>query len=349
MGTTLVKDDVWTRFDEASALAQDGRWREAIPPFEALLDEELSRDLRAHVLNDLGVAYQSLGDFENAMEKFRAAWEIYERDKNQLGAAIALGNLGTVHRQQREWHDAIGCFERSLLVFENLKVANLAVAKLRVDMGDALAATGKPKAACEQYELALAQQEADGDTRAMALTLHALGTAQRARNRWEDGIAALERSITLFEQLGDTRNLSITLNRLGELHYERRDYPNAIEVYQRDLKIVEQLKDQRAIAQTLNNLALAYVSEKDFEQARVLLKRAIPLWDKLDDEFGMAMALWTRAQLHVEQADLERADKDGERAHAIFIRLDRNDEADAVRKWLASAQRGKRTGLRRYF
>src|SRR5262249_46606614 len=147
-------------------------------------------------------------------------------DKNKLGAAIALGNLGTAHRQQREWDEAILCFERSLLVFENLKINNLAVAKLRVDMGDALAETGKPRAATEQYELALAQQAEAGDKRAMALTLHALGAALRARARWEDGIAAFERSIELFEELGDQKNLSATLNRLGELHYERRDYEN---------------------------------------------------------------------------------------------------------------------------
>ena len=186
MGTTLedvTTDHLWPQFDAASALAQEGRWREAIPQFETLLAADVPRDLRAHVLNDLGVAYQSLGDFEHAAANFQQSYDIYERDQNRLGAAIALGNLGTLHRQQRQWQQAIYCLERSLLVFENLKIDNLAVAKLRVDMGDALSATGKPKAASEQYELALARQEADGDRRAVALTLHALGTAQRARSR----------------------------------------------------------------------------------------------------------------------------------------------------------------------
>src|SRR5438105_4526446 len=278
MGTTvedLTTDTIWQRFDAASTLAQEGRWREAIPQFEALLAAALSRDLRAHVLNDLGVAYQSLGDFERATESFQQSYDIYERDRNRLGAAIALGNLGTLHRQQREWQQAIYCFERSLLVFENLKIDNLAVAKLRVDMGDALAATGKPKAASEQYELALARQDADGDSRTVALTLHALGTAQRARSRWQDGIAAFERSSALFEQLGDSQHVSVTLNRLGELHYERHDFANAIQVYQRDLKIVEQSQDERAVAQALNNLALAYVSDRGFAQAQALLNRRL--------------------------------------------------------------------------
>src|SRR5438045_3012721 len=151
MGTTvedLTTDTIWQRFDAASTLAQEGHWREAIPQFEALLAADVSRDpstssgraLRAHVLNDLGVAYQSLGDFEHAAANFQQSYDIYERDRNRLGAAIALGNLGTLHRQQREWQQAIYCFERSLLVFENLKIDNLATAKLRVDMGDALSA-----------------------------------------------------------------------------------------------------------------------------------------------------------------------------------------------------------------
>src|SRR2546429_251251 len=129
MGTTvadLTTENLWRRFDAASALAQEGRWQEAIPQFEALLAADVPRDLRAHVLNDLGVAYQSLGEFERAAANFQQSYDIYERDRNRLGAAIALGNLGTLYRQQREWQQAIYCFERSLLVFENLKVDNLA-------------------------------------------------------------------------------------------------------------------------------------------------------------------------------------------------------------------------------
>ncbi len=343
-----MQDGYWKKFDEASALAQAGRWREAIPPFESLLKENVSADLRAHILNDMGVAYQSLGELDTAIEQFRAAWDVYEKDKNRLGAAIALGNLGTAHVQRREWDEAILSFERSLIVFENLKIDNLAVAKMRRDMGDALAATGRPKAATEQYALALAQQEAASDKRAMALTLHAMGAAFRARARWAEGIAAFERSIALFEELGDQKNLAATLNRLGELHYERRDYEQAIATYRRDLKISESLNNQQVIAQTLNNLGLAYLAQKSFEQAASQYRRAVPLWEKLGDDFGLAMALWGRAQLLYEQDQNGQAIKEGQRAHAILAKLGSDEEA-AVRKWLAVAKRGKRTGIRRYF
>src|SRR5438552_3646741 len=112
------------------------------------------------------------------------------------------------------------------------------------DAASALAQEGRWREAIPQFETLLAAD---------------VPRDLRARSRWEDGIAAFERSGALFEQLGDSHNLSITLNRLGELHYERHDFPNAIQVYQRDLKIVEQLQDERAVAQALNNLALACV------------------------------------------------------------------------------------------
>jgi tetratricopeptide (TPR) repeat protein len=342
-----VHDPNWQQFDAVSVLAQAGKWLEAIPQYEALAKAELPSDLRAHLCNDLGVAYQSTGELEKALDCFRQSWEIYERDKNKLGAAIALGNLGTVHTQRGEWENALQCFERSLIVFDNLKIDNLAVAKLRVDMGDSLAASGKPRAACEQYELALARQEAEGDRRAQAVTLHALGTALRARSRWEDGIAALERSIALFEELGDTQNLAATLNRLGELQYERHDYEKAIETYRRDLKLSESLKNPKAIAQTVNNLGLAHLALKNFEQAATQFRRAIPLWEKLGDEFGLAVSLWGHAQLLYEQDESAAALEEGQRARAIFERLQRTEEAD-VRKWLAGVRRGKRTGIRRY-
>lgn len=343
----IVHDDYWQQFDAVSALAQAGQWQEAIPQYEALATLELPSDLKAHLCNDLGVAYQSTSELDKALDSFRESFEIYEHDKNKLGAAIALGNLGAVHTQRHEWANAVQCFERSLIVFDNLKIDNLAVAKLRVDMGDSLVATGKPRAACEQYEIALARQAAEGDKHGQAVTLHALGTALRARSRWEDGSVAFERSIVLFEELGDAPNVATTLNRLGELQYERHDYENAVETFRRDLKLSESLKNPKAIAQSVNNLGLAHLGLKNFEQAASQFRRAIPLWEKLGDEFGLALSLWGQAQLLYEQDKGVEAQEEGWRAHAILERLHRPEEAD-VRKWLSTVRRGKRSGIRRY-
>lgn len=345
----MTPDTLWQRFDALSALAQAGQWQTVIPQYVELLNATLSNDLRAHVLNDLGVAYQSSGDLTQAIENFRGAWELYEQDKNSLGAAIGLGNLGAVYTQQQQWQAAVDALERSLIVFENRKIENLAVAKLRVDLGDALMGADLPKRASEQYELALKLQTVAHDQHAMALTAHVLGVALRARGRWADGAQAFERSLSLFEALKDMQNLSITLNRLGELYYECRDYANAAEVYLRDLKLAEASRDQPRIAAVLNNLALAYLGQKDFAQAATQYRRVLPLWEKLKDEQGLAGALWGRAQLHFEQDEAEQALKLGRRAHTLFEQLGRTSDAVAIRKWLAMVRRGKRTGWRRYF
>jgi len=345
----MTTDWRWQEFDEASALAQAGRWAEAIARFDALLAQELETGLRAHVHNDLGVAHQSLGDLDQAVAHFRQSHTIYDRARNRLGAAIALGNLGAAHVQRREWDAAVDCFERSLVVLDNLKIDNIAVAKLRVDMGDALAASGKPKAACEQYDLALARQEADGDRRGMALTLHALGAANRARGRWEDGIAAFERSIALFEELKDERSLAATLNRLGELYYERRDYANAVRVYERDLKLSEAQQNRRAMAQTSGNLGLAHLSLGHADPAAACFKRALALYQALGDAHGQGMALWGRAQMAFDLDDREKALRDGGRALELFEQSRSAADREALLKWLAAVRRGRRTGLRRYF
>lgn len=344
----MTQEKQWQTFDEATVLARAGQWQAAIERYEALLRQSLPDDLRAHLHNDLGVAHQSVGALQRAAEHFRQSYDIYERARNRLGAAIALGNLGTVHRQRREWEEAIHCLERSVVVFDNLEIDNGAVAKLRVDLGDALAATGKPKAAAQEYALALRRQEADGDTRAQALTLHALGVAQRARLRWEDGIAALERACALFEELGDRASLAATLNRLGELHYERRDYAGAVNAYLRDLEINETLQNRRAIAQTANNLGMARLALGQFETAAEDFRRALSLAEQLDDDHGAGLALWGRAQLAHEQDEPEAALKEGERARARFERAGSKQEEEAARKWLSAVRRGKRKGLRRY-
>src|SRR5438094_647652 len=201
MGTTLedvTTGHLWQHFDAASALAQEGRWREAIPQFAALLAADVPRALRAHVLNDLGVAYQSLGDFEQAAANFQQSYDIYERDRNRLGAAIALGNLGTLHRQQREWQQAIYCFERSLLVFENLKIDNLALAYVS-DKGFAQAQALLNRA------LALWEKLDDDAGQAMALWARAQLHFEQA----EEPAGALERAakdgqraLAIFTRLG---------------------------------------------------------------------------------------------------------------------------------------------------
>ncbi|MCH8157743.1 MAG: tetratricopeptide repeat protein [Nitrospinae bacterium] len=92
--------------------------------------------------NNLGEAYDKLGDYDRAIPEFEAGLKL---NSNYF---IALSNLGNVYGKKKEYAKAIGYFERALKEKPDYAPGHYNLAK-------ALHVTGHPEKAAESYRLAL--------------------------------------------------------------------------------------------------------------------------------------------------------------------------------------------------
>jgi len=157
---------------------------------------------RADLLLGLGEAHTRSGDFEGAVDSFRAAAETALAAGSPLLAAQAWRRLGGVRWRQEQVLDARVAFERALELIADSAEAEAAETLLQ--LADLLALSMGRHAEAERcVTRALAIVERLADDRLTALASRAMGTVRFRANRLAEGRAHLEHALDLALRCDD--------------------------------------------------------------------------------------------------------------------------------------------------
>ena len=100
-----------------------GRFADAA---QALVDAsdmaEASEDRQrtAEILNDLGVTYRELDEWEQAEAALEKAYVIFAELGNVKGKAQVMGNMGSILEGQERYEEAVDAYKQSANMFEQL-------------------------------------------------------------------------------------------------------------------------------------------------------------------------------------------------------------------------------------
>ena len=104
------------------ALLEEGRVKEAITEFETMLstapNHEEALPYKALTMNGIGIAYETQGEYDNAMEQYLEALRMYP------GLVVANNNLGEMLSRQGRHKEAIYYFKQALKHGPTSAVAN---------------------------------------------------------------------------------------------------------------------------------------------------------------------------------------------------------------------------------
>ena len=205
-----------------------------------------------------------------AIEKYRAALEGWERKGAKREAARASQRVGATYWQLGSLHESLQAYQMALSLARDSADRNLE-SEVRSDVGVA-----------QSYA-------ADRG-----------GVLEQAQHQCE---TALE----LARQSNDQRATAKALNCLGEVLYFRQRLDRALELYRDAGQLWEKLADQRGQAQTLLYQGNVYSDLSKFDQARVCYERAASLSTSLGDKREQAITLVADARLQVRRGEYQRA------------------------------------------
>jgi eukaryotic-like serine/threonine-protein kinase len=193
------------------ALLRAARYQEAVAAFEEAV--RIARDNFTY-RQQLGTAYQFLGDNDRALENYREAIAIRP-------SAPAYSNIGALLHQRGDFTGAVEAYRQAIAIRPNSAVTHR-------NLGDALTRLGRKDDARASYEEALRLFEIDlgvnpKDARAMALSAvvaHKAGQSALARKRLTAALRlapthpeVLYRAASLWALSGDT---TTALDYLGQ-------------------------------------------------------------------------------------------------------------------------------------
>jgi tetratricopeptide (TPR) repeat protein len=202
-----------------------GEYAVARTTYRGAFELATSDALRAKVLLNLGVIANIQGEWDEALERYQRAAEMFERAEDEAGLALALHNTGMLQADRQEWAAAEESFSRCLATCERTGDRQT-TANVLLNRAELLCGRSDPSGALESCERAVALFLELGDAvgraealRWMGRALIDLGERQAAVQRLRDAVRSatrLQRPLLEAEACRDLGAIAIADNDRAE-------------------------------------------------------------------------------------------------------------------------------------
>src|SRR5262249_39182275 len=198
--------------DALGALKTDVERTALLTEEKELVTERLVREL-----NLQGNRLRLLGDYPEALVRFRLGQEIAERISDKAGTADTRNNIGVVHLLQGAYAQALEYFQKSLAVSKELD-DKVGVARTLTNIGNVHFRQGAYAQALENFQKSLALSEELDDKGGIARMLNNIGNINAAQGAYLQALEYLQKSLALSEELEDKTGIARALINIGVIH-----------------------------------------------------------------------------------------------------------------------------------
>ncbi|MEM6273462.1 MAG: tetratricopeptide repeat protein [Bacteroidota bacterium] len=240
----------WVVGDYALALEKYG---DAYRRWEAL-DDSLGM---AKVSNNLGLIYQGLSDYDQALTYFLASLRYFERHGVQERLGTLYNNVGNIHNRMENQAKAEEYYRRAARYF-TLAADTNGTSMVFNNLGLALKDQGRGPEALDHYATSLAGYEAIGNIFGQSKVLSNMGTIYIQQERIAEAESIYVRALELSQQINSPYEIAVSQLKLGELYLKTERHREAILWALRSLETGEPTGTLLPLATAHEVLANAY-------------------------------------------------------------------------------------------
>ncbi|MFH1465825.1 MAG: tetratricopeptide repeat-containing diguanylate cyclase [Pseudomonadota bacterium] len=180
-----------------------------------LTGDEAPTGERAILLARLGVSWFAIGDPREAFDHLIQGLELAEEAGDERLVARLSNRLGFVHRDQKNFDQALVLFSRGASIARELGDSRLLASSLN-ELGNVRSSLGQPEEALQLKEEAFQIATGIGDAELMAFCQNDVGVILAGRGRHEEALRRFEQARDLLQQVGKEREIVISLNNVAE-------------------------------------------------------------------------------------------------------------------------------------
>ncbi|MCL1467136.1 CHAT domain-containing protein [Argonema galeatum] len=260
----------------------------------------------ATCLGNLGIAYHSLGEYEEALNCHKQSLDISREIKDPQGEAASLGNLGIAYHSLGEYEEAITFHEKSLAIKQEIKDP-LGEANSLGSLGNAYHSLGQVERAINFYEKSLAICRKIKNRLGEEISLGCLGNAYSSLGQFEQAITFHEKSLVISLEINHRLGEADCLRGLGNAYYSLGQFERAITFHEKSLVITREIKDRLGEANSLGSLGNAYDSLGQFEISINYHEQHLAISRKIKNRLGEGYALGNLGGAYHQLQQTEKA------------------------------------------
>jgi tetratricopeptide (TPR) repeat protein len=245
-------------------------------------------------LGNLGLAYASLGQLDEALECHEQALRIDVQTGRHRGRAASRMNMASVHYRRGDFAGAIAGYEASVDEFRALGLRRgeaEALGNLGLIYTDLLRIDDAERVLREQLRIS----REEGDRVGAANALGCLGVLCDLRQDYPSAVELYEESLRESRAIGDLGGQAVRLGNLGLAYEHLGDRPRALDLFHEQLRIARQTGSRDVEGDALANLASVHDHAGEHERALVLYQQSIAAARETGDVHGQAIRIYNRS------------------------------------------------------
>lgn len=304
----------------------------------AILKNDPDFHLEISVLTDMGWAYLTLSDYENAIACSEQARKLAEKNNDREGLSDAINNLGVIAQRRDQPGVAVSYFEQALEIQKQLNLKE-EIAQSLNNLGFVYSmALNDYDRGIEYHLQALKLREELKDQEGIAFSLNNLGIVYNRLGDSEKALDYLNRALELRKKLGLKARTAATLNNIGDVYMNLGQYQKSLEINQESLKLRKEIGERSFIAMSLRDIGEAYTNLGQVDQAEKYLTDALNLCEELDDKGTKVLTLISLSAMNRKRGNFSTAEKFATQALQTAQFISAKERLRQALQELASAQ-----------
>ena len=309
--------------------AENQAYENAATSWERLLEiaREKHLDHWIHVAyNNLGLVYQNLKDWENAIECYQLAYNRFEAAGVTQGMVQSLINLAQIYQKKGDWEQSIQFFKKAIEGYDKIGDPDKA-GRLHITIAQIYKKNQDLENAILHYQSARTYFKKTENIKGLIQVYGNLGIIYKRKNDPEATVEYFSKTLENAKKTNDLKTIAHTYNNLALAVQEQGKIKEAVEYYQQSIEKLYHLKDIKGLSLALNNLALIYQSQNEWDQAFQFHQRALAVRERLADRTEIAETLSNLGIVAQEKEDWQRAESFYQQAIQVLKEI--NGEVNA--------------------
>jgi CHAT domain-containing protein len=255
---------------------------------------------------NLGISYKSLGDYPKATEFQSKALQIALLLGDKQGEGNAYGNLGNAYYSLGDYPKAIEFHNKALQIDVQIG-SKLGEGQDYGNLGNAYDSLGDYPKAIEFHNKYLKIALELGDKQGEGTAYGNLGIAYDSLGDYQKAIEFHNKQLKIVTQIGDKQGEGIAYGSLGIAYQDIGNYQKAVGYQNKRLKIVLEIGDKQGEGNTYGNLGNAYEKLKRYDEALLYQQKAIAIYSTIGTNQDLYYPQWAIARTLVAQQKLDLA------------------------------------------
>ncbi|CAH3155797.1 unnamed protein product [Porites lobata] len=256
---------------------------------------------------NLGNAYQSLGQFQQAIEYHKQHLSIAIEVGDRAGQGCGYGNLGNAYQSLGQFQQAIEYHKQHLSIA--IEVGDRAgQGRAYCNLGNAYYSLGQFQQAIEYHKQHLSIAIEVGDRAGQGGAYGNLGNAYKSLGQFQQAIEYHKQRLSIAIEVGDRAGQGRAYGNLGNAYQSLGQFQQAIEYHKQDLSIAIEVGDRAGQGRAYGNLGNAYQSLGQFQQAIEYHKQDLSIAIEVGDRAGQGgCAYQYLGMAHMLSGSLDKA------------------------------------------